>query len=334
MKVLIIRFSSIGDIVLTTPVIRCLKMQVPGVQVHYATKQQYAGLLRSNPYIDKIHALGNDKKAFYAELKSEGFDLIIDLHHNLRTLLLWLKLRRKRVAFDKLNIEKWFMTFLKIDILPMVHIVDRYMETLASLGVENDGKGLDFFIDRNENLGAFTLPESYCVYAIGGQHATKQLPLDKQVELLYRIHTDVVLIGGKEDIESGENICKLAPNAINLCGRLTINQSALLMEKAKRVFTHDTGMMHIAAALNKMIVSIWGNTIPQFGMYPYFPSDEEHLSYLGKVRGVEGKYQSANSIILEVEGLSCRPCSKIGYDRCPKGHFKCMRTIDFSTVEF
>ncbi len=322
MKILILRFSSIGDIVLTTPVIRCLKTQLKDATVHYATKQQYLSLLTKNPYLDKIHALGDDAAAFLKELNAEKFDLIIDLHHNLRTFLIWAQLRKRRYVFDKINMEKWMMTFLKIDILPYVHIVDRYMATLEPLKITNDGKGLDFFIDRSENLNAFELPTSFVVYAIGGQHATKKLPLKKQIELLRQIDDKVVLIGGKEDMEAGSLLSSECKHAINLCGQLSIHQSAMIVEKASKVFTHDSGMMHIAAALNKSIVSIWGNTIPRFGMTPYYAENILNSTF-------DELPQNPKSKIIEIKNLSCRPCSKIGYNKCPRGHFKCMLEIDF-----
>ncbi len=311
MKILILRFSSIGDIVLTTPVLRCIKTQFPEYKLHYATKKKFEKLLISNPYIDKIHYLDKELNTLIDELQSEKFDLIIDLHNNLRTQIIWAKLWVKRIAFDKINFEKWLYVNLKIDFLPYLHIVDRYMTTVANIGVKNDGKGLDFFIDNNENISTFNLPEHYAVYVIGGQYNTKKLPLNKQIELLNSISNTVILIGGKEDTENGELLAKKCKNVINLCGQLSINQSAMVMEKSNHIYSHDTGMMHIAAALQKPITSIWGNTTPRFGMYPYYGS-----SLLNETKPFV--------MLNEVKHLPCRPCSKIGFNKCPKGHFKCM----------
>jgi ADP-heptose:LPS heptosyltransferase len=314
MKILILRFSSIGDIVLTTPVMRCIKTQFPEHTIHFATKKQNATLLQYNPYIDKLHLLDKDMKGFCRDLKAEKFDLILDLHHNLRTLGIWSNLLVKRHTVDKINWEKWLAVRFKINILPYVHIVDRYLETAKSLGVKNDGKGLDFFINPNENILDFNLPPNYVIYAIGGQHATKKLPLNKQLELLDSIHTPIILIGGKEDMEQGAAIVeKSKKQVINLCGSMSIHQSALAIQGAKKVYTHDTGMMHIAAALQKPVVSIWGNTIPEFGMTPYYPAG----------------YDMRNSEIKEVKNLECRPCSKIGFKACPLRHFNCMELQEF-----
>ncbi len=313
MKILILRFSSIGDIVLTSPVMRCIKTRFPHYTVHFATKKQFASLLKYNPYVDKLHLLEGSLSDFCKELKDEKFDVILDLHHNLRTLSIWSSLRIRRHSVDKLNWEKWLMVRFKINILPYVHIVDRYMETARHLGVDNDGKGLDFFIDPNETISHLSIPERYSVYAIGGQHNTKKLPFEKQVELLSKIPMPVMLIGGKEDAGQGEKLSAVSANVLNFCGKLSIHQSALLMQGAERIYSHDTGMMHIAAALKKPVVSIWGNTIPEFGMTPYYPSD----------------FPKKSGVIKEVVGLDCRPCSKIGFEKCPLGHFNCMMQQEF-----
>jgi ADP-heptose:LPS heptosyltransferase len=314
-KILIVRFSSIGDIVLTTPVLRCLKKQLPNSEVHYATKKRFESLLINNPYIDKLHLLDGNLTAFANDLKREDFDVMIDLHRNLRTRFLKSVLRIKSLTFDKINWEKWLMVMFKVNILPYRHIVDRYLETLEPLGVLNDQMGLDYFISPNTDVSRFNLPSNYSVYAIGGQHETKKMPLNKQIEMLSIIKTPIVLIGGKEDEKQGQLIQSELKHILNLCGQLSIDESALVMQGAEKVFTHDTGMMHIAAALKKPIVSIWGNTIPDFGMSPYYPKE------------------MALNTSIQVNDLTCRPCSKIGFSECPKKHFKCMQELDFDILK-
>lgn len=325
-KILIIRFSSIGDIVLTTPVVRCLKRQLPDVEVHYATKKQYADLLGANPYIDKLH-LFEEKKlpALVEALEAEKFDLIIDLHNNLRSFLIRSNLGIEFRAFNKLNIRKWLWVKWKIDRLPPVHIVDRYLATVAHLEVVNDGQGLDHFIPADQHVTADQLPdpfrEGYIAFVIGAMHNTKKMPVAKAIDLCNRLQRPVVLIGGAEDAAAGAAIAEGSINAVyNACGKFSIHQSASLIAGSLRVYAHDTGMMHIAAALKKEVYSIWGSTIPEFGMYPYFGT-----ANLSQQR-FEGK-------ILEVTGLPCRPCSKIGFTECPKGHFRCMHDIDLSGVQ-
>ncbi len=331
MKILIVRFSSIGDIVLTTPVIRTLRNQLPQAEIHYLTKAAYTDLLAANPYLDQLHAWQpGDNAALLHTLRQARFDCVIDLHNSLRSHRLWLLLGMpKRHRFPKLNFQKWLYVNFQINRLPNIHIVDRYMKTVAPLGVTMDELGLDFFLDPSHEFDLEWLPEHYrqgfVVYAIGGQHATKRLPYLRMIELCDRIGKPTILLGGKEDAEVGEKVeaffaQKTDPmyadglqalgkrtQVLSLCGKVSVMQSASLIRRAKAVFTHDTGMMHIAAAFQKKIYSIWGNTTPQFGMYPYRTA----------------------FVVFENNKIRCRPCSKIGHDRCPKGHFKCMNDVVF-----
>lgn len=330
MKILILRFSSIGDIVLTTPVIRCLATQLPEAEVHYCTKKAFAGILQENPYLRKVHTLEGSLNALIKQLKAEKFDFIVDLHNNLRTRIIKSRLGVKSKSFNKLNFEKWLMVNLKINRLPNRHIVDRYLDTVAELGVKNDQLGLDYFIPEKDEVPLDWLPEAfrekYVAFVIGGQHATKQLPLTRMIELCDKINKPVILLGGKDDAALAEKIeafflrrqegeayeeglKELNKKTLiyNACGKFNLNQSASLVRQAAYVFSHDTGLMHIAAAFKRTIFSIWGNTIPEFGMYPY----------------------RTKFLIFEKKGLKCRPCSKIGYKKCPKGHFLCMNGITF-----
>ena len=204
MKILVLRFSSIGDIVLTTPVVRALARQVPGAEVHFATKPAYRGLLEANPYVARVHLLGGSLRELVQQLKAEKFDYVVDLHHNLRTLLITRQLGVKSSRFDKLNWQKWLLVNAKIDRLPRVHIVQRYLAAAAPLGVHDDGQGLDYFIPADQEIDLATLPApfatGYVAVAIGAQHATKRLPLEKLVELCQRLAPrPVILLGGPED---------------------------------------------------------------------------------------------------------------------------------------
>lgn len=329
MKVLVIRFSSIGDIVLTTPVVRVLKTQLNDAEVHFATKDKFAVLVESNPYIDKVQVLKEDLSEFIKQLKAEQYDYVIDLHNNLRTRIIKTFLGVKAYSFDKLNFQKWLLVNLKINRLPNVHIVDRCLDTLKPLELKADTLGLDYFIPEKDNVPVDWLPaefqKGYVAYAMGAQHYTKKLPLRRMIELCDKINKPIVLLGGKEDFEIAEKIHEFfqkpeqseyetglaelgkKTTIFNACGKFNINQSASIVKNAQYVFAHDTGLMHIAAALKKEVFSIWGNTIPEFGMYPY----------------------RTKFTVLENKKVPCRPCSKIGYAACPKGHFKCMNDIVF-----
>jgi ADP-heptose:LPS heptosyltransferase len=316
MKVLVVRFSSIGDIVLTTPVIRGLKKQL-GAEVHYLTKSNFQEVLAANPNIDQIHLLNHTNwSEIVSKLKAEKFDYIIDLHHNIRTLKLKLALGVKAFSFDKLNIQKWLLVNLKINRMPALHIVDRYLACVKSIGVNKDLQGLDYFIGTNDEVSLSSLPlafqNGYIGLVIGAQHFTKRLPKEKLNILLQRLTQPVVILGGPTDAELAEELSKKAPNRIfNACGKYNLNQSASLVKQAQKIICNDTGLMHIAAAFQKEIHLLWGNTIPAFGMGPY---------------AIENAYH------YEVPHLNCRPCSKIGFQQCPKGHFHCMNQQDIKKL--
>ena len=325
MKFLILRFSSIGDIVLTTPVVRCLKKQMPSAEIHYLVKPQFKTVIEHNPYIDKIHLLQQDWEAMIDSLKEEKFDHIIDLHHNLRTLRIKKALKLPATSFNKLNIEKFIFVKLKWNVMPKgVHIIDRYLETVAQFGVRNDGDGMDYFIPKEEEVQSKDIPASHQLgfvsIVIGASFYTKKLPVYKLQELCSKINFPIILLGAKEEFKEGEEISKVDPVKIyNACGKFSLNESADLVRKSRVVIAHDTGLMHIAAALKKQVIAIWGSTTPSFGMVPYYGS-----------KFMATHAQPYDNI--QVLKLWCRPCTKMGRNKCPQGHFKCMKKIDLDEV--
>lgn len=312
MKILIIRFSSIGDVVLTTPVIRCCKQQVKNAEIHFVTKASFKSTLEHNPNVDKLITFEKDFKEVLPQLKKENYDFVIDLHNNLRSTRLKLALGKKSSTFKKLNLKKWLAVNLKSKTaLPDVHIVQRYLEAATPLDVKDDDKGLDYFISEYEKVDITSIDQNlkkgFAALVVGGSYYTKKIPLNKLVEICNASPLPIVLMGGKEDTSIAEQVISKTKNTFNLCGKFSLNQSASIIQQSSYVVTSDTGLMHIAAAFSKKIFSLWGNTIPEFGMYPYKPGE--------------------GSKILEVENLKCRPCSKLGFNKCPKGHFKCMNEI-------
>ncbi len=312
-KYLIIRFSSIGDIVLTSPVVRCLKQQAEEVEIHFVTKHQFSSIVSTNPYIDKVHSFSGNMNQLISRLQAENPHYVIDLHNNFRSNRIKSFLKIPAFTFNKLNIQKFLLVNFKINRLPEKHIVDRYMETLQNFDVINDGKGLDFFICEKEAFKTADLPppyrSGYLAFVIAGTWNTKKLPWIKVAEICNRIHYPVVLLGGKTEQETGEKIIRnTRGNVLNMTGKLSLNQSASILRDAQLVIANDTGLMHIAAAYRKKILSFWGNTVPGFGMSPYHADPASEL--------------------MEVEGLRCRPCSKLGYQSCPKSHFNCMNNQD------
>lgn len=310
MKILIIRLSSIGDIVLTTPVLRCIKKARPDIHIHYMCKPAFVSILQPNPYIDRLHEYGQNM----SDLKNEHFDYIIDLQNNHRSRMVCRQLHCPAKHLHKLNFKKWLLVHFKINILPHKHIVDRYMDTARILpfDIENDRLGLDFFLTEEDETIADSLPsQPYLAIAVGSQHYTKELPSQKIINICNQTTLPIVLLGGKTDMEKSQAIVNQCNRPVtNLCGQLSIRQSAAAVKHAKYLLTGDTGLMHIGAALHTTVISVWGNTTPSLGMYPYMPDTPE-------------KYH-----IIENKHLTCRPCSKLGYKACPHKHFKCMTTIN------
>ena len=319
-KILVIRFSSIGDIVLTSAVVRCLKQQLRDVEIHYLTKAHFEPILKANRNITRVWKYDHNFRELIPELKQQGFSFIVDLHKNYRSAYIIRRLGVTSASFPKLNLRKWLMVQFKLNFLPDVHIVDRYFKAAEPLGIKNDGQGLDYFIPAEDEVEPAALTEThrhgFIAVVIGGKHNTKIFPADKVIEVCKKLAKPVILLGGKEDQSQGELIVRESGlQVFSGCGLFNINQSASLIRQADAVLTNDTGLMHVAAAFKKPIVSDWGNTIPAFGMFPYLP--DEFIS---------------TSLIAEVKGLSCRPCSKLGFPSCPKKHFKCMKMIEIDPI--
>jgi heptosyltransferase-2 len=331
LKILIIRFSSLGDMVLTTPVIRAIANRFPEAEIHYLTKVQHYDVIKAHPLIRRIHLVNKSGKELMAALQAENFDCIIDLHHNLRSGQFKWFLSGKKYSFRKLNIEKWLRVRCGIDILPRMHIVERYLETLSPLSILPSPQTLEYFIPKEDQIDVNQLFKnvhykglnivdqeipSYAVYALGGQHTTKRLPEDLIIELCRTIRAPLILLGGQGDQETAERVVKTSNNPFlqSFCGHFNINQSADVVRQARVLITHDSVMMHIGAAFARPTLAIWGNTIPEFGMYAWQPDHPQNVHQF------------------EIKSLKCRPCSKIGFDACPKGHFKCMRNQPIDAI--
>ncbi len=304
-----------GDIVVCSPVVRCVKLQWE-CEVHFVVKRQFLDVVKDSPYIDRIHILDEDQRALHRSLQSEDYDLVIDLHKNMRSRRIKAALRTKSVSYDKLRWKKWMWVHLKINQMPDLHLVDRYFKALEPLGIKNDWQGLDYFISPEDHLVAADFLSSrdikgtYDVIVLGAAHKTKRITVDLARQLIISSDRPIILVGGpaeKDDARSLEQ--ETQSQAVSACGEMTISQSAALLARCNYVVTGDTGMMHISAALRRKIVVVWGSTHEDLGMYPYMPF---------------GKKSYYNARV----PLACNPCTKIGNAKCPKGHFKCMKDQD------
>jgi len=316
-KVLIVRFSSIGDIVLCSPVVRCAK-QYWGAEVHFVTKQKYAPVIAASPYIDQIITIKDRVAEVKAELQAAKYDLVIDLHKNIRSQQVRAICKKAAyVTFDKINMQKWLAVHTPVNILPDKHLVDRYFEGLHSTGLRYDGDGLDHHLtDHDIQKAASMVPATYAVISLGATYSTKRPPLEKLVTTVQAMTSHPVLIGGSDVADTASQLQSLIDQQCsNMVGQVSLGVSSALVRSAKYVVTGDSGMMHIAAAHRRPLLVYWGSTHPMLGMYPYYPTD------------------STTAYYPLVRNLSCQPCSKVGKDVCPKGHFQCMMGLRDSAVK-
>lgn len=323
MKILVIRFSSIGDVLLTTPLLRCLKQQLPDCSLHFLTKSTMSQLLTSNPNVDRVVTLQHPLKKTIKQLRSEHYDFVVDLHNNHRSRLIRMRLSAKHSVYRKENFRKWLTILTKHDFMSGLHVVDRYFQAVSPLNVVNDGKGLQLPLPEVLSGEAFKTrmfgsnsvlqltAHPYAIVACGAQHATKRIPLSKLMTLCSQIKGPVLLLGDKGDRDRLRNSdVAFSPNVSNLCGKTSLLESAALIRDAAVVVTPDSSMMHFAAAYHRPVIAVWGATVPEFGFWAY----------------------STQRADCQVSNLRCRPCSRMGSERCPLGHFRCMDFQDWQRI--
>jgi heptosyltransferase-2 len=306
-KILIIRLSSIGDILLSTSLIRSIKKINPEIQIDFVLKEEFFELMQNNPNLTNIHRYTKhsfEKQILVNALIANKYELVIDLQNNLRSREIARPLHCKILRFKKNNFKKFLLVHFKINKLkdaPQIPV--RYAKTVS---VELDIEGLDCF---TENLPDPRLDknEKYIGLCPGAKHFTKRWPKEYFIELGNSLESagyKVVLFGGLEEVELCFEIENQIKNAVNLCNT-SILQVGSDMKMCKAIYTNDSGLMHLASAIKVPVIAFFGSTVREFGFYPY----------------------KAKSIELENKNLSCRPCTHIGRKSCPKIHFKCMKEI-------
>lgn len=324
-KILIIRLSSIGDIVLSTPLIRVLRNKFPNSQIDFIIKKEFSELLKYNPNLTNLIEF-NTENGFKELLRlkrqilKENYDLIIDIHNNLRSIFLRMFTGAHVVRINKRVFKRFLLVKFKINLYKnAIHVVDRYIETLSNFSIKNDNQGLEIFVPEDtieiaKNKINFSDKNLYIAIAPSAKHETKRWLPERFAQLgdklAEKFKAKIILLGGKED----EDRCRfveemMVSKPINLCGKTTLLESAAVLSMCKLLVTNDSGLMHIGSAMKTRIVAIFGSTVKEFGFSPY---------------GVE-------NIVIE-KNIPCRPCSHIGRNKCPEGHFKCMRDIQVEDV--
>jgi lipopolysaccharide heptosyltransferase II len=328
-KTLVIRFSSIGDIVLSSPLLRVLRSRFPKGQIDYVTRTEYAELVKSNQNLNHTYAFDASQgfdglRALKKKIKDERYDLIVDIHDSLRSKYLRSVRGPKVTVVDKRVMQRSMLVRFKKNIYKeIVPVADRYIETVSHLGIMNDGKGLELHIPDETLFGvsgkiaALKLNQFEKVVGLcpGARHFTKRWPPERFARVgaacAQKLDAKILLFGGKQDETICNQICwdinnqAGAEKATSLCGQLGLLETAAAMDYCDAILTNDTGLMHIATAMHRKIVAIFGSTVREFGFFPY----------------------DSEAVVLENKGLACRPCSHIGRSGCPEKHFKCMLEI-------
>ena len=309
-KILIIRFSSIGDIVLTSPVVRCIKLQTHA-KVHFLIKEQYVSILESNPYVDKIIPVNKSLTKLVQLLRMEQYDYVVDLQNSFRSYWLKIRLNNNSYTVNKQNWKKFLSIYFGINLLKD-HVVDRYFKTIKSLNIVNDFKGLDYFICDDLNLDVI-VSGKFLVWCIGASYEQKTLSINQIVQVCNNLTIPCLLLGGNNEFTKGEMIIQETTNnsIFNMCGKLSLDESAYYIKKSEVVLTGDTGLMHIAAAFHKKIISFWGCTKPLLGFSPYMP---------------------ANTSFQLVFAPNKRPCSKHG-NYCQLTKDGCVKKIESEEIK-
>ncbi len=328
-KILIIRLSSLGDVVLTSPLIRVLRRKFPRAQIDFLVRREYADLVKYNPHLSRVWEF-DARSGFRGlldwrkRLRREKYQIILDVHRNIRSLIWSSALPETRVLrVNKNQFLRFLLVKFKINLYRRVYgriipVWEKYLRTGADLGLEPDGHGLELFLppESEENISRFLqeLPSGgkwKVVVAPGARHFTKRWPAEYFVRVICALKErhglNTILVGGPDDVSVGESILAQLEQgvAISTMGKFTITETAALIKRAHLFLSNDSGLMHVAAAFNRPLIALFGSTVEELGFFPF----------------------SEQATVLEVRGLKCRPCSHIGRAECPKEHFRCMKDL-------
>jgi heptosyltransferase-2 len=335
MKILVIRFSSIGDILLTSPALRYLKKRYPESRIDYLTRSEFAHLVRENPAVHNVIPF-QAKEGWEGvlnirrKIRQKNYDLIVDLHASLRSRLLTLFALIPVKRVQKNIFRRSLLVRFKINLYgkgwsgkrePLHGVVERYLIASghpATGSFTDEDLRLDFFIPKKElaagnQIGTKLRRSGFgIVMAPGARHFTKRWPTEYFAELITLFNKNyglkTVLVGGPEEMETIEtirNICDRNRSITeSMAGRISLLETAAVLSNASLFVSNDSGLMHLASAFRIPQIAFFGSSVREFGFFPINP--------LARV--------------LETE-LPCRPCSHIGRESCPKLHFNCMKRL-------
>lgn len=307
-KILLIRLSSLGDVLLTTPLLRTIKNLHSHLQIDYLIRNEYISCVEFSPHIDEVIKLNRDYKPNEVRklLVKNNYDVIIDLQNNLRSRVLTKGLSAKKFRYKKPYLDRFLLVNFKInrykEVLP---IPVRYSHAIPNFQL--DEKGLELYIPKKLN-SQLDDSNKYIGICPGSRHKTKMWPPEYFIELgkmFAQQNYRIVLFGGKDDQKICNEMSESIPDSIDLSNDNDLYTLAINMKKCKTIICNDSGLMHTSVAVGIPVVSVFGSTVKELGFFPY----------------------GGKNLVLENNSLSCRPCSHIGLDECPKKHFKCMKDI-------
>lgn len=307
-RILIIRFSSLGDVLLTTPIIRAMKKQHPNYAIDFLVREEYADVVKFNPNINVVYALSHSEKSKFLikVLKGNNYEFVVDLQNNIRSRLIVNSLNKLTYSFKKPTWDKYLLVRFKINRYKEIKsITELYCESIP--GLKLDKEGLELYLPQNVETEPL-LSDNYIGLCPGSKHFTKRWPIEYFIELgnaLKQKGYEILIFGGFDDKQICESINSQIQGSINLCNDNNLFKTASEIKQCKLVVSNDSGLMHVAASVGVPIIAIFGSSVREFGFSPY----------------------RVPNLILENKSLSCRPCSHIGRSNCPKKHFKCMKEI-------
>jgi lipopolysaccharide heptosyltransferase II len=323
-KILVIRLSSIGDILLASPLLRLLKKRFPGAELSFLVKKKFADAIRINKHVDRVISL--DTTAGLPELmrlrsflKRQNFDLVLDIHRNFRSLFLRSGIGVDVFSYPKFRRKRFLLIHFKWNLYDeVIPVYRRYLYSVGKLGIEDDGLGLEFWVDeaasaRIKNMFAsagFSKERFTLCLAPGAGFATKRWLPEYFLQVANRFvrerEAQILLLGDERDRKiTGTITAQLSGRFLDLSGELSLMESAAALTFADLFITNDTGLMHLSVALAVKTIAVFGPTTRELGFFPTAP----------------------HAMVVENAGLSCRPCTHVGSRKCPKKHFRCMREV-------
>jgi lipopolysaccharide heptosyltransferase II len=326
-RILVIRLSSLGDILLTTPVLRMLREHCPAARIDFLTKVAYQDVLCANPCVDRLWLLEPRQglKEMLRCLRQTRYDVVVDLHRTLRSRLLSHGLlAQHKLTYVKHTVRRALLVHLGWNTLrAMTPVPERYVTALRRLGVTGPLPPLEMHLTAESRAAMQTylqqeFPESLVrpllAVAPGARWATKRWPVERFAavaqELAQAQQAAVVVLGSAEDTQLAQELCqRLSVPVLNSAGKLSLLHTAALLQQCHLLLSNDSGLMHMATALRVPVVAIFGPTVQEFGFYPF----------------------QACAQVVSAE-LACRPCSTKGSRRCPRGHHQCMQQVTVAQV--